>query len=121
MLDQLNFMRLPTHHYLHILHLSVYEWIIRETQSTAPVEGKGARPAQCNGDLEIDNVSFAYPQRPERVRVTMCDQIVELLSTCCQKRNNNSNNGGDGDSDDTNMRPPSLTRNFLSCLPLLRP
>lgn len=45
----------------------VFEWVNRESKSTMPVQGQGLVPKTCSGEIHIDNVTFTYPQRPDRV------------------------------------------------------
>jgi len=44
----------------------VYEWITRTPKESTPPEGEGLQPLQCRGALEVRQVVFAYPQRPDR-------------------------------------------------------
>jgi ABC-type multidrug transport system fused ATPase/permease subunit len=45
----------------------VYEWITRAPKDTAPADGGGLQPSTCRGALEVRHVTFAYPQRPDRL------------------------------------------------------
>lgn len=63
----------------------VYEWVRRAPKSTVPPEGSGLVPGRCEGRLELRDVTFAYPQRPNRPvlnRLSLSVAAGRVLALC---------------------------------------
>jgi len=68
----------------------VYEWLRREPKITPP---EGIVPLSCSGLLEIRDVTFAYPQRPNRNILRSLSIVAEpgrVLALCGASGGNKS-------------------------------